>query len=226
MVKDKGLQLLFNNAGIGYFGPIEWLSEKHFRQTLEVNLWGHVNVTKAVLPMLKTAQGRIINTSSILGRVTLAYMSAYHISKYGLEAFSDALRLELKDWGVSVHIIEPGLMRTDLYRQGEEQMKNLWDQQSPEIQNAYGENFFKTLMKRMNPSKTDKIATNPKHVIDAYVHAGLSTRPKLRYLIGVDAHIFAFSIGLLPTLIGDYIQTKMIRPIIPNGAARSSSYGS
>ena len=72
---------------------------------------GHINVTKATLPLLKVAQGRIINTTSVLGRVTMPYFSAYNISKYGFEAFSDALRLELRPWGVSVHIIEPGLMR-------------------------------------------------------------------------------------------------------------------
>ena len=98
-------------VGIGLFGPIEWLTDHHFRHTIDVNLMGHINVTKALLPLIKLAGGRVVNISSVLGRVSMPMMAAYHISKYGLEAFSDVLRLEMKPWGVGVHIIEPGLMR-------------------------------------------------------------------------------------------------------------------
>jgi len=215
---EKGLKFLFNNAGIGQFGPIEWLSEEDLRRTSEVNLWGHINVTKAVLPLIKKSRGRIINTTSVLGRVAMPLMSPYCISKFAFEAFSDALRHEMRPWGVSVHLIEPGLMRTDLYRRDVEQLKTLWERQPDDIREAYGERYMEITLKKMNPTNVDRVAADPKQVIEAYVHAALSTRPRNRYLIGVDAHVLAFTIGMLPTSIGDYILNKLHRSVKPAAA--------
>ena len=92
--------------------------------------------------MLKIARGRIINTTSVAGRVSLPFMSPYCISKFGFEAFSDALRHEMKPWGVSVHIIEPGFMRTDIYKQVEKQWQVIWDRQPQRVRDAYGDSFI------------------------------------------------------------------------------------
>jgi len=188
------------------------------RRTCEVNLWGHVNVTKALLPMIKRAHGRVINTTSMLGRVTIHGVSSYCISKYALEAFSDALRLEMKVWGVSVHIIEPGFMKTNIYRQGSRICQQLWDRQTKEVQDAYGEEFFQHGLKHVDPDAIDKLAGDPKCVVDAYVHAALSTHPRVRYLLGVDAHILAFTMGLLPTWIGDLFHDLLIPRCKPAAA--------
>ena len=82
-----------NNAGIGgATGPVEWLNKDHYRTVLDVNLVGTIDVTTTFLPLLKLARGRIVNTASILGRMSNGYLLPYSISAYGIEAFSDGLR--------------------------------------------------------------------------------------------------------------------------------------
>ena len=221
VVGDHGLDILCNNAGIVLFGPIEWQSVDVFRRTLEVNLIGHINVTKAALPVLKIARGRIINVSSFSGRMCPhIYCAAYNISKYGLEAFSDSLRLEMKPWGVSVHIVEPNLCKTDIYRQGEDQLKTLWNELSSDLRASYGESFYKTLLERANPSAADAVASNPKYVVDAYVDAALSTRPLARYLVGSDANEFVYSLSFLPEWLGDCIEQRRRFPPTPESCTQ------
>ena len=102
-------------------------------------------------------------------------------------------------------------------------MKALWDQQPPDIKQIFGEKYYKIMIKMMNPAKADKMASTPKQVVDEYVHAGLSNRPRRRYLIGYDACMLAYTIGLLPTCVGDYIQGKLRKPVVPDGAMRRNS---
>jgi len=84
---------VINNAGIpGKFGPLEWFSLDDYREVLDVNLYGTINVTMTFLPLVKKARGRIVNTASIGGRVSLPLYAPYSISKYGVEAFTDGLR--------------------------------------------------------------------------------------------------------------------------------------
>ena len=90
VIKDSGLWCLINNAGIGHGGLIEWTFAEDFSRVMDVNLWGHVNVTKAMLPFLKRARGRIINMTSLAGRSYSSGMSAYCMSKHAFEAFSDS----------------------------------------------------------------------------------------------------------------------------------------
>lgn len=213
-VKDKGLWCLFNNAGVFEPGPIEWMSEEDMRRSTDINLWGAVNVTKAMLPMVKKARGRIINTTSIAGRISTAYWSSYHISKYAFEAFSDSLRYEMKPWGVSVHIIEPGIMQTNIYSQAKKRWKDLWEKQTKEMQEEYGEDFVKDIL---STKRLQNMAGDPKQVVNVYVHAALSTRPQLRYLVGADAKFLALTMGLLPTYMGDTIYKAVFKPICPHG---------
>ena len=87
-----GLWALVNNAGIvGRFGPVEWLTKKDFNDVLSINLGGVINVTKAFLPLLRRGNGRLVNMSSVAGRVAIV-ASPYNVSKFALEAFSDSLR--------------------------------------------------------------------------------------------------------------------------------------
>jgi len=99
---------LVNNAGTAFPAPLELLSVDELRAQLEINLVGHLAVIQALLPLLKAAHGTIINVSSIGGRLTTPVLGAYNISKFGLEALSDVLRVELAPFGVRVVVIEPG----------------------------------------------------------------------------------------------------------------------
>ena len=106
---------MVNNAGTAYTGPLELLPLVDLRAQLEVNLFGQLAVTKALLPALKAARGAILNVSSIGGRVAFPMHGPYHMSKFALEAMSDVLRLELAPFGVKVVIVAPGASPTAIW---------------------------------------------------------------------------------------------------------------
>jgi NAD(P)-dependent dehydrogenase (short-subunit alcohol dehydrogenase family) len=117
----RGLAGLVNNAGVAVPAPIEHQPIDDFRRQIEVNLIGQVAVTQAFLPQLRAARGRIVNVSSIGGKVAVPLLGAYAASKFGLEGFSDTLRRELRPWGIEVSVIEPGTIahRPPARRRGE-----------------------------------------------------------------------------------------------------------
>jgi NAD(P)-dependent dehydrogenase (short-subunit alcohol dehydrogenase family) len=116
-VAGGGLDALVNNAGITCYGPLEYTSSEQLRQVLEVNVIGAHTVTQAFLPLLRTARGRIVNLSSTSGRIALPFLGAYAASKHALEAWSDSLRREVAESGVTVVIIQPGRVDTRMVRE-------------------------------------------------------------------------------------------------------------
>ena len=110
-VGDAGLYGLVNNAGTTLPCPIEYLNLDGFRHQLEVNLVGPLAVTQALLPMLRRAQGRVVNVTSAAGRAGVPLMAPYVAAKHGLEGLSDVMRLEFRQLGIHVAVIEPGLRR-------------------------------------------------------------------------------------------------------------------
>ncbi|NXK18687.1 BDH protein, partial [Thinocorus orbignyianus] len=102
-----GLWGLVNNAGVSTFGEVEFASLDNYKNVAEINLWGTVRVTKAFLPLIRRAKGRVVNITSMLGRMVSPSRSCYCISKFGVAAFSDCLRQEMYRWGVRVILIEP-----------------------------------------------------------------------------------------------------------------------
>jgi NAD(P)-dependent dehydrogenase (short-subunit alcohol dehydrogenase family) len=108
-----GLDVLINNAGYGQVGPVLGVTEAQLRAQYDTNVFGLLAVTRAFTPaMIRRRQGRIINVSSVGGRVTTPFMGVYTSTKYALESLSDALRVELAPFGVGVVIVEPGYIRT------------------------------------------------------------------------------------------------------------------
>ncbi|KAF6121617.1 short chain dehydrogenase/reductase family 9C member 7 [Phyllostomus discolor] len=143
-VGDRGLWGLVNNAGISMpTAPNEWLTKQDFIKILDVNLLGLIEVTLSLLPLVRKARGRVVNVSSILGRVSM-YGGGYCISKYGVEAFSDSLRRELSHFAVKVAIIEPGYFKTILASSETvcRSFQETWDRASPEVKEIYGEKFL------------------------------------------------------------------------------------
>ena len=104
-VGEAGLAGLVNNAGIGVAGPLEFLPLAEFRTQLEVNVTGQLAVTQALLPLLRQGRGRIVNMGSIGGRIAAPFVGPYSASKFALEALTDALRMELRPWGLHVAIV-------------------------------------------------------------------------------------------------------------------------
>lgn len=110
------LDAVVNNAGIVVGGPVETIPPDEVRRQLEVNVVAPVAVTQAVLPMIRAAGGRIVFVSSVGGRVSSPVTGVYAASKYAIEALADALRMELRPWGIHVSLIEPGAIDTDMWR--------------------------------------------------------------------------------------------------------------
>jgi short-subunit dehydrogenase len=109
-----GVDVLVNNAGYATVGPLSELSIDALRRQFETNVFGAMAVTQAFLPsMFRRRKGRIINVSSVSGRIPAPVLGAYHASKYALEALSDSLRMELFGFGIDVVLVEPGTIRTE-----------------------------------------------------------------------------------------------------------------
>src|SRR3569833_786325 len=112
--EGRGRDVLVNNAGFATAGALAELGDAALRAQFETNVFGLMTLTRAVLPaMLARGAGRVINVSSVSGRIPAPILGAYHASKYALEALSDALRMELAPFGVRVSVIEPGTIRTE-----------------------------------------------------------------------------------------------------------------
>ncbi|XP_030072551.1 LOW QUALITY PROTEIN: D-beta-hydroxybutyrate dehydrogenase, mitochondrial-like [Microcaecilia unicolor] len=143
---ERGLWGVVNNAGVSGFGDIEFASLDNYKELADVNLWGTVRVTKAFLPLIRRAKGRVVNIASMLGRMAVPSRSCYSISKYGVEAFSDCLRQEMYRWGVKVAVIEPsnfvaatGILTRERV---EIQADKLWKEASEIVQEDYGKDYF------------------------------------------------------------------------------------
>src|SRR5215210_5291715 len=134
---------LVNNAGIAVAAPLEFLPIDRLRQQLEINLIGQAAVTQAFLPALRSTRGRIVMVSSIGGRVGLPLASPYNASKFGLEGLSDSLRRELRPHGVDVILIEPGGVKTPIWKRGEELADKMLDDVPPESERLYGQMIAK-----------------------------------------------------------------------------------
>ncbi|XP_063300831.1 retinol dehydrogenase 7-like [Pelobates fuscus] len=206
IVEDKGLWGLVNNAGIGSpMSPNEWQKKEDFAKMLDINLMGLIDVTLNFLPMIRKAQGRIVNVSSAIGRIVVVG-GAYCISKSAVEAFSDSIRREMRDFGVKVSIIEPGCFKTRIVAVGPhlKALHQLWENTSAEIKESYGEQYFQQyaenlelLMGCANPKLTG--------VTDCMEHALTAVYPWTRYSPGWDCKFYYIPVSYLPTVLSDYL---------------------
>jgi NAD(P)-dependent dehydrogenase (short-subunit alcohol dehydrogenase family) len=194
-VGDKGLYGLFNNAGIAVSGPLEFLPMEEIHRVMDVNLFGHVAVTQALLPLIRQAKGRIVNTTSMLGRVTSAFSGPYCMSKYAMEAFSDALRQELLPLGVHVSIIEPGSITTPIWGKFKDQSTEMLDELPPEGRYLYAEKFKGSIDAGMKWAST---GIPPSMVAKKVCHAFTAKKPKAAYIVGTDTHQALLAKRLLP----------------------------
>jgi NAD(P)-dependent dehydrogenase (short-subunit alcohol dehydrogenase family) len=207
-VGDAGLDGLVNNAGVVVTGPVEFLPLPELRRQLEINVVGQVAVTQAFLPLIRAARGRIVNMGSIAGRLATPFSSAYGASKFALEALTDALRLELAPWGISVSIIEPGAVATPIWEKGMKNGAAMLAAAPPEALVLYAEAL--EAFKRTS-EHTAKNATDPMDVARAVEHALTAAKPKTRYVVGRRARIGAAMALLVPDRMRDTMVAKAMR---------------
>jgi NAD(P)-dependent dehydrogenase (short-subunit alcohol dehydrogenase family) len=196
---------LVNNAGIVVAGPVETVELDGLRRQLEVNLIGQVAVTQAFIPMLRHARGRIVFMASVGGRMALPYLSPYHASKFGLEGVGDSLRMEMSQFGVGVSIVEPGSISTPFWER--ETVEQVLERMDPEQRRLYEE---PARAAAEGARKAEARGIPPDRVAKAVEHALTSSRPKTRYLVGIDARIQATLRKWLPDRAVDrLIKTQM-----------------
>lgn len=177
-VKESGDQLygLVNNAGISVTGPVEETSVDDWRRQFETNVFGVVAMTQAVLPAMRAArEGRIVNVGSVAGRIVAPFMGAYGSSKHALEGLTDALRREVKPFGLKVSLIRPGFINTPFGEQEQEGFAHAARGAGPYARAAA---VFKAWHARGHPA-----GAAPEEVARAILHALVATRPHARYTV-------------------------------------------
>jgi NAD(P)-dependent dehydrogenase (short-subunit alcohol dehydrogenase family) len=187
-VGERGLAGLVNNAGVAISGPLEFIPIEELRQQIEINLIGQVAVTQAFLGLIRAGRGRIVNVSSIGGRIALPFAGPYAASKFGIEAISDSLRRELRPWGIEVSVIEPGSVATKIWEKGTAKARELSESLPAEGMELYGGAIAK--MQKL-AAETAARGMPPEEVAEDVIHALTSAKPKTRYLVGRDAKMRA-----------------------------------
>ncbi|HLA84653.1 MAG TPA: SDR family NAD(P)-dependent oxidoreductase [Thermoguttaceae bacterium] len=204
---EAGLDGLVNNAGIVVPGPLEALPLEAFRRQLEVNVVGQVAVTQAVLPLLRKARGRIVNMSSTSGGISSPCLGAYCASKWALEAINDALRQELRPWGMHVASVAPGPIKTPIWEKSAVTAEELAKGAPAEVLAMYEK--FLAAMRRLVEEST-RTAAPVERVVEAVVHALTATKPKTHYFIGWNARLSFKGAKMLPDRIRDWVVRKAV----------------
>jgi NAD(P)-dependent dehydrogenase (short-subunit alcohol dehydrogenase family) len=189
------LHALVNNAGIAVNGPVEVLPIDQWRRQLEINVIGQVAVTRALLPALLNARGRIVNISSISGRFAIPLTGPYAASKFAIEAISDVLRGEVGQHGVHVACVEPGAIATPVWSKSRKEGEQLVDAMPADARRRY-DSLINGL--RREAAKGERDGLPPEAVAEAVGHALTASRPRTRYLVGRDARIRAMMARVLP----------------------------
>ena len=180
-VGERGLAGLVNNAGIVKPGPLEFQPLDDFRRQLEVNLIGPLSVIQAFLPLIRRGRGRIVNVGSIGGLLVVPIQGAYSASKFGLEAVSDALRLELRQWKIPVSHVDPGVTDTPIFGKTLGELDRALDALHERGHAEYDAQFAAV---RKVVEKSPESAAPAEDLAKAIADALTAEKPKTRYHAG------------------------------------------
>ncbi len=209
------LDALVNNAGIVVAAPIETVRPDEWRKQLEINVIGQFAVTQAVLPLLRRSRGRVVFISSVNGRISMPLMGPYCASKFALEAAADALRLELKAWGIPVVLIEPAQTDTDMWRTAGDMVLETEAAMSPEHRDLYAKHMAG--MKKFVPVSR-KMAVSTDKVVAVVDEALTARRPRARYVVGLVPKLQTVLLTNMPAALRDRVMTMIVRlPRRPRG---------
>jgi NAD(P)-dependent dehydrogenase (short-subunit alcohol dehydrogenase family) len=207
-VGTAGLAGLVNNAGVAISAPVEFVPPEELARQLDINLIGQVRVTQAFLGLLRAGHGRIVNMSSIGGRIALPLVGPYAASKFALEAISDSLRRELRGQGIEVVVVEPGAIKTPIWKKGNAAADEMLAGAPPEAERLYGR-----LIEALR-AETVKIEESrglpPEEVAKAVGQAMTATKPRTRYLVGRDAKLRAALAKRLPDRLMDRLIARAL----------------
>lgn len=187
IMKEQGrLDILINNAGYATWGAVETVSLQDARRQFDVNIFGLASLTKKVIPIMRQQNsGKIINISSMAGRIYTPFGAWYHATKHALEGWSDCLRIELKEFGIGVVLIQPGLISTEF---GDVMMVDMLER----AENTPYESKIKAMYLATKGAYKKGLASPPSVVTNLILKAIRSKKPKSRYVGGKFAKLMLF----------------------------------
>lgn len=218
-LNGRGLDGLVNCAGIGVVRPVEYASLQDIRQTYEVNVFGQIAVSQALLHLLRRNRGRIVNITSVGVNIAIPFGGLLNSSKSAFAMLSDSMRLELRPFGVRVIAIEPGAISTPAVEKTLGDIERVIESLPAEARMQYGE-MLRTFGRQAYTR--EKNGSSPNVVADAVLHALSSTRPRIRYRVGKHAKLLATLPKLLPESVLDALRARMFGLEAPSSAGAQS----
>ncbi len=204
---DEPLGGLVNNAGIGLGGPLEFVETDELRRQFEVNVFGPIEVIRTFLPFLQRPGGRVVNVSSVAGRMTTPLIGPYCASKYALEALSDALRIELRGAGIQVALVEPGFIATPMLDKAHRDIGT-----GIEGLPAPGLDRYEVPLRKQDErfEQFGRRASPPEAVARAIERALTRPRARTRTSVGVDAKLSLFLNRIPPDRARDALLGRLV----------------
>lgn len=203
------IDALVNNAGYSLSGAIEDLPLEKIRQQFDTNVFGLIQMCQLVLPaMREQGRGRIVNIGSMGGRLTFPGGGAYHATKYAVEAISDALRFEVKDFGVDVVLVEPGLIRTDFAKAVATNMAS--DSRTGGVYDEFNEQVLEMTERTYENPLLGRLGGDPEVVADVIAKALSVKRPRARYAVTPSATLMIAQRKFTPDRLWDKMLTLQL----------------
>ncbi|XP_045171463.2 D-beta-hydroxybutyrate dehydrogenase, mitochondrial-like [Mercenaria mercenaria] len=211
-IPRNGLWGIVNNAGVNFFGEVELTTVSLYERTFNINLYGPIRVMREFLPLIRQSQGRVVNITSVHGRMTLPGQSNYETAKHGVETLSDSLRLEMKKFGVKVSIVEPGMYgrctsvhNTAVVKRQTREIDEMWENASQQVRKVYSKEYLMSWLPK--PTGTWPPSDDVTPVVSAVEHALVSASPKSRYLVD--------GVGSKLSFIDEYATLARFNNILP-----------
>ena len=207
-LSECGIGALVNNAGVAQYGAVEDLTRTALERQFSVNTIGMQDLTNRLIPHFREkGKGRIVNISSVFGRVTAPMVGAYCASKYAMEALSDAMRVELRSEGIAVSLIEPGPILSEFRNKSADHSKSQIDMEK----GRYGDRYRRRMERAKKPQRKDFFTKPPEAVGVKVAHALESKRPHSRYCVTIPAYAGAFLRRFAPDLLLDRLLVNSAR---------------
>ena len=201
------LDALFNNGAFGTPGAVEDVPTDALRANFEANFFGWHTLTRAVIPVMRAqGHGRIVQCSSVLGFVALRWRAVYTSTKFALEALTDTLRLEMRDTGIHVMLIEPGPVTSDIRENSIPHFERWIDWEASPRAEQYRSGLRKRLYEDSGP---DAFELPPEAVVKKLRHALESPRPRPRYFVTTPTYFMAALRRILPTRALDWVLARV-----------------
>lgn len=205
-VGEMGLAGLVNNAGIGVTGPVEAIPLHDLRRLYEVNVFGQVAVIQNFLPLLRLGRGRMINIGSIGDRLTIPFGSPLTSSKWAIASITEALRIELRPWGIHVVLVEPASINTETVDKTESDAERTLSEMSEANKSLYAQAYRSMTLRGMARVRQG----SPPDVVARVICRALTVkRPRTRYLVGKDARLLSTVARWVPDRLFDRMRVKL-----------------